>query len=169
MRFPKDVLRHAPAWAVILGGTNDLGSNVRPAAVMDNLIRLYELAQAAGVRPVAVTVPSIRVGGGPTPVATEGATGTHVPPTPTDRLPLEVRQWLNDHIERRLTLNRLIAGHCAAQRLSCLDLFTETAEAETLQLAARYSNDGLHLTTLGYERLAILLYERIFATAVATT
>jgi lysophospholipase L1-like esterase len=49
--------------------------------------------------------------------------------------------------------------------MACVDLFTDTAEPDTGQLAARYSNDGLYLTTEGYERLAILLYEQVFAAA----
>lgn len=159
IRFHKDVLRPAPAWVVILGGSNDLGCNLPPAGIMANLSRLYALAQAAGVRPVAVTVPSIRVGGGP----------ADAPPTPTDHVPPEALQWLSEHITRRQTLNRLITETCASQGLACVDLFTETADAGTMELAAPYSNDGLHLTTLGYERLAILLYDQVFATAVAET
>jgi acyl-CoA thioesterase-1 len=149
MRFREDVLRPAPAWVVILGGTNDLGCNLQPVAIMANLSRMYELTQAAGIKPVAVTVPSIRVG----PLDTSS----------------EARQWLTEHIARRRTLNRLIAESCASQGFACVDLFTETADAGTLELAAPYSNDGLHLTTEGYERLAMLLYEQIFATAVAET
>jgi lysophospholipase L1-like esterase len=32
-----------------------------------------------------------------------------------------------------------------------------------MRLAAVYSNDGLHLTTDGYRKLATLLYEQVFA------
>jgi len=56
-------------------------------------------------------------------------------------------------------------GYCAEKGMACVDLFTDTAEPDTGQLAARYSNDGLYLTTEGYERLAILLYEQVFAAA----
>jgi lysophospholipase L1-like esterase len=43
-----------------------------------------------------------------------------------------------------------------------IDLFGETAEPGTRCLAARYSNDGLHLTTEGDRRLADLLYDHVF-------
>ena len=130
-RFERDVLDHRPEWVVILGGTNDLGMDCQPAEIIRHLIAMYTQAAAAGVRPVAVTVPSIR--------------------------------GFDDHIARRRELNALIAGQCAARALPCVDLFTATAEPETGRLEKKYSNDGLHLTTAGYELLARLLYEQVFA------
>lgn len=129
-RFARDVLRHKPAWTVILGGTNDLGWEIRPSEIMRNLAVLYGQAAAAGIRVAAVTVPSIR--------------------------------GFDDHIPRRLELNRLIADYCAGKGFPCVDLFTATAESGSQRLAAPYSNDGLHLTTAGYELLARLLYEQVF-------
>ena len=129
-RFERDVLRHRPAWTAILGGTNDLGWEHQPAEIMRHLTALYEQAATVGVRPVAVTVPSIR--------------------------------GFDDHIPRRLELNRLIADYSTGHALPCVDLFAATAEAGTGRLAEPYSNDGLHLTTAGYERLARLLYEQVF-------
>jgi lysophospholipase L1-like esterase len=115
---------------VILGGTNDLGWERKPSEIMRHLTAMYEQAAVAGVRPVAVTVPSIR--------------------------------GFDDHIARRRELNALIAGYCVGHTLPCVDLFTATAEPETGRLALPYSNDGLHLTTAGYELLARLLYEQVF-------
>jgi lysophospholipase L1-like esterase len=134
-RFERDVLRHKPAWTVILGGTNDLGWDLRPSEIMRNLTAMYEQATAAGIHVVVVTVPSIR--------------------------------GFDDHIPRRLELNRLIADYCAGKRFPCVDLFTATAESGSQRLAAPYSNDGLHLTTAGYELLARLLYEQVFANRFA--
>ena len=68
----------------------------------------------------------------------------------------------DDQIPRRRELNALIAGACADRGIPCVDLFTATAEAETQRLAGPYSNDGLHLTTAGYELLATLLYEQVY-------
>jgi lysophospholipase L1-like esterase len=148
MRFRRDVLDRSPAVVVVLGGTNDLGWNARPADIMRNLLKLHELALAAGIRPVAVTVPSIRPEGS----AEEG-----------DGL-----RWVEDHIARRLDLNRLLSEYCASRGVACVDLFTATAEPETCRLAAPYSNDGLHLSTDGYRLLARLLYEHVFADALGT-
>ena len=135
MRFRRDVLDRAPASVVILGGTNDLGWNAAPAEIMRNLMKMYEWALAAGIKPVAVTVPSIRMGEGPA---------------------------LDAHIRGRQNLNRLITDYCVRRLVACVDLFAATAEPETQVLAAAYSNDGLHLTTEGYRRLADLLYQEVF-------
>ena len=129
-RFDRDVVRHRPAWVVLLGGTNDLGWNLPPAEIIRNLTAMYERAVKAGIRVAAVTVPSIR--------------------------------GFDDHIARRHDLNTLIADSCAHRNLPCVDLFTATAEPDTHRLAAPYSNDGLHLTTAGYDLLARLLYEQMF-------
>lgn len=129
-RFERDVVNCRPAWVVILGGTNDLGWDHAPDEIMPRLVAMYERAVGAGIRPVAVTVPSIR--------------------------------GFDGYIPRRLELNRLLTEHCAAQALPCVDLFAATAEPETKRLAERYCNDGLHLTSAGYELLATLLYEQVF-------
>lgn len=141
-RFGRDALAPGPAWVVLLGGTNDLGWNVPVKAIIANLRAMYEEAVAASARPVAVTVPSLRVGEG-APSAVE-------------------REWERDHIARREALNRAIAEHCAAHGLACLDLFGATLEPGTKRLAREFSNDGLHLTTAGYRLFADLLYERLF-------
>ncbi len=154
IRFRRDVAPHRPAWAVILGGTNDLGWNAAPAEIMSNLIQIYDQALNRGIQPIAVTVPSIRIGGSPEEAISE---------TTDSGLLGDERRWLTDHIDRRRIVNRLIMGYCAEKAMACVDLFADTVEPDTGQLAARYSNDGLHLTTEGYERLAALLYEQVFA------
>ena len=143
MRFRRDVLEHRPKYVVLLGGTNDLGWNARPHDVMTNLIKMYELARASGITPVAVTVPSVRV-----EIAGAGPDG---------------QAWLEGHLERRRVLNGLIRDYALSKGVPWVDLFTATADPDTRQLAAPYSNDGLHLTTAGYRLLARLLYEGVFS------
>lgn len=145
MRFRRDVLAHQPHYVVILGGTNDLGWNARPADIMRNLLKMYELARAEQVIPVPITVPSILV---------ETDSGGH-----------DASAWVQDHLERRVQLNALIRQYADTKNLPCIDLFSATVEPLTRQLASRYSNDGLHLTTLGYRRLAELLFDQVFAAA----
>jgi acyl-CoA thioesterase I len=72
------------------------------------------------------------------------------------------RHWLDDFVVQRQHLNRLILDYCAKHAMGCVDLFAATAEPDTWLLAGRYSNDGLHLTTAGYRKLADLLYEQVF-------
>jgi acyl-CoA thioesterase-1 len=145
MRFRRDVLQQQPSHVVLLGGTNDLGWNAQPAEIMRNLVKMYESARAAQVEPIPVTIPSIRVdvaGGGP-----------------------DAEAWIVQQLSRRTQLNSLIQEYALVKGLSWIDLFTATIESETGQLAAQYSNDGLHLTTGGYRLLAQLLYDQVFAKA----
>jgi len=142
-RFPRDVLARKPASVVILGGTNDLGWQAAPDVILRNLQTMYDLALAAQVHPVAVTVPSLRVEGEPG----EG----------------DGRLWLEGHIQRRRELNGMIQLACRERRFPCVDLFSATQEQGSGLLAGPYSNDGLHLTTAGYRRLADLLYEEVFS------
>ena len=144
MRFRSAVLVHQPTHVVILGGTNDLGWNAAPADIMRNLIKMYELAVVAGVKPVPVTVPSIRVG--------------------EDLRSEDGHRWFREHLDWRSELNGLILRYAELKWFAAFDLFAATAEPETQQLAARYSNDGLHLTTAGYRLMAERLYHEVFVT-----
>jgi acyl-CoA thioesterase I len=143
MRFRSAVLIYQPAYVVILGGTNDLGWNAAPTDIMRNLLKMYELAAAAGIKAVPVTVPSIRVG--------------------DDLCSEEGQQWFADHLDRRRRLNRLILDYAESKSLVAFDLFAATAEPSTQQLGSQYSNDGLHLTTGGYRLMADRLYQDVFA------
>jgi len=143
LRFRADVLDRRPQWVIILGGTNDLGWNAEPAEIMRNLVKMYESARAASIVSVPVTVPSIRV--------------------EMDKGNPEAGSWLAAHIERRRRLNGLIANYAVRKGGPWFDLFTATAEPESMMLAEPYSNDGLHLTTSGYRLFGELLYERLFA------
>jgi len=133
LRFRHDVLAHRPAYVALLGGTNDLGWNAAPSEIMRNLVKMYEQAFAAGAVPIPITVPSIRV---------EGNEGDQ-----------KGQVWVAGHVARRLQLNALIQQYATSKAIAHVDLFTATAEPETGQLAAIYSNDGIHLTTAGYRKL----------------
>jgi len=148
MRFRSAVLVHQPTYVVILGGTRDLGKKAAPADIMENLLGMYELAVTAGIKPVPMTVPSIRVG--------------------DDLCHEEGRRWFLDHLDRRRRLNEFILRYAASKRLTAVDLFAATMEPETQQLAARYSNDGLHLTTAGYRLVAERLSREVFGVAPAS-
>jgi acyl-CoA thioesterase I len=115
---------------------------------MRNLLKMYELAAAAGIKPVPVTVPSIRVG--------------------DDLRGEEARRWFAEHLDRRCQLNELILRYAESKRLAAFDLFAATTEPETRQLAAEYSNDGLHLTTAGYRLIAERLYRDVFTAGPAS-
>lgn len=133
-RFRRDVLDHQPGYVAILGGTNDLGWNTPLSEIMDNLTAMYEQILAMGGVPIPVTVPSIRV---------EDAAGSP-----------EGQAWVAKHLASRSRLNKLIQEYAGSQGIACVDLFAATADSESSQLAAIYSNDGIHLTTAGYRLFA---------------
>jgi lysophospholipase L1-like esterase len=134
LRLDRDIIALKPDYAVILGGSNDLGWGLQPKEVMQNLVAMYERVRSKGIQPVATTVPSIR------------GFDSLIPP--------------------RKVLNNLMIEYCRTQEQPFVDLFMATAEPETLRLAEHCSNDGLHLTTEGYRRLAELLYHGVFKPAV---
>lgn len=134
MRFRRDVLDHQPGYVPILGGTNDLGWNAAPPEIMGNLTTMYEQTLAMGGVPIPVTVPSIRV---------EDASGSQ-----------EGQEWVAEHLARRTQLNQLIQEYADSKDIAYVDLFSATMDPKSKQLAAIYSNDGIHLTTVGYRLFA---------------
>ena len=58
-RFSEDVIDENPDCVIILGGTNDIGWGLDPAAITHNLTNIYDRAMDKGIMPVACSVPSI--------------------------------------------------------------------------------------------------------------
>ncbi|GJL62390.1 MAG: arylesterase [Nitrospirales bacterium] len=139
-RFSWDVLQSQPDIVIILGGTNDLGAGVESEAIFTNLVTLYEQAKTASIAPVAITVPSLR-----------GARHH------------DDQDFLSTQIECRMELNQWLMNYCHASNMPCIDLFTKTSEPENRWLASEYSNDGLHLSSKGYQLLAQLLWNHLWA------
>jgi acyl-CoA thioesterase-1 len=146
VRFHSDVLEHLPHVAIILGGTNDLGLGVSLAAIMENLEFFYEQAQAHGILPVAVTVPSLREDS----CLNDDADGG----VPTSRL----SPAIEEAIAQRVAVNQTIKDICRERQIPVVDWFAETCEPHTNALAPEYSNDGLHLTTAGYRKIAEMIW-----------
>ncbi|HXY83528.1 MAG TPA: GDSL-type esterase/lipase family protein, partial [Candidatus Saccharimonadales bacterium] len=58
-RFSRDVIDEKPNYAIILGGTNDLGWGFDPAMIVHNLSTMYDAALKTRIVSVACSVPSI--------------------------------------------------------------------------------------------------------------
>ena len=58
-RFSGDVIDEKPDCVIILGGTNDIGWGLDPAAITRNLTTMYDGAMDKRIMPVACSVPSI--------------------------------------------------------------------------------------------------------------
>ena len=69
----------------------------------------------------------------------------------------------DEGIQPRLQLNQLIKKYSEERGIVCVDLFSATGDSSTGRLKEEYSNDGLHLSPLGYEAVA----EAIFSGAVS--
>lgn len=133
-RFQHDVLDYQPDYVAILGGTNDLGRNTEAPDIMGNLVKMYDQVLAQEGIPIPVTVPSIR--------AQDSASSP------------DAQAWIAHHLARRYQLNTFIQEHAASKRLAYVDLFMATVDPQSQQLAVIYSNDGTHLTTVGYQLFA---------------
>jgi len=58
-RLEGDVLSVKPNYAIILGGSNDIGWSVEPSDILENLVQMYEKSTSANIEVVACMVPSI--------------------------------------------------------------------------------------------------------------
>lgn len=145
-RFHDDVLAHEPQVAILLGGTNDLGCSLTPDLILDNLRFFYEQAQTRNILPVAVTVPSLRAD---FERAQDSAMGQ------------AVTAAVERAIALRVTLNQTIKELGRDYHFPVVDWFAETCESSTQALASEYSNDGLHLNTIGYRKLAEMIWTQV--------
>jgi lysophospholipase L1-like esterase len=68
----------------------------------------------------------------------------------------------DEGIPPRLKLNEMIKKYCQTQGILCADLFQSTANGFTKRLRKDYSDDGLHLTSKGYQKMA----ETVFSTLI---
>ena len=142
-RYKGDVLDMAPHCVVILGGTNDLGWGLPPEKVLTNLSLLYSQALDMGIQPIAVTVPSI--------------SGL----SPSTPLKPDEERFLTEAVRTRVRLNQGIQDLSYQWQFPLIDLFLHTSQGPTRFLAPEFSNDGLHLTTAGYTKLAELVWEEV--------
>jgi lysophospholipase L1-like esterase len=149
LRFQRDVLASLPHVAIILGGTNDLSWGITPDAIMDNLTFFYKHAQAQEILPVAVTVPSLREDSGQDDTSETGQSRQGVPAV------------VERAIALRVMLNQSIKALGHEQQFPVVDWFTETCESQDQSLAPEFSNDGLHLNTAGYRKLAELVWSQV--------
>ncbi|MCG6552889.1 MAG: GDSL-type esterase/lipase family protein [Candidatus Magnetominusculus sp. LBB02] len=66
-------------------------------------------------------------------------------------------------IAPRVVLNRMIKENAKGLNIPFADYFTASCESPVQRLAPEYSNDGLHLSTEGYELLADVIYNEVFS------
>ncbi|MBI3803467.1 MAG: hypothetical protein HY282_06860 [Nitrospirae bacterium] len=58
-RFDRQVIRAAPRYVIVLGGTNDIGWGIATDEIVQNLLQMYQAALQAAIIPVACAIPSL--------------------------------------------------------------------------------------------------------------
>jgi lysophospholipase L1-like esterase len=66
-------------------------------------------------------------------------------------------------IAPRVTLNKMIKENAKGLNIPIADYFSASCETPVQRLAIEYSNDGLHLSTKGYQLLAEVIYDEVFS------
>jgi acyl-CoA thioesterase-1 len=65
----------------------------------------------------------------------------------------------DEGIPPRILLNKLLQEHCREIGIPCVNIFRATLDQATSRLAPRYSTDGLHLSSEGYTKMGVVIYE----------
>jgi lysophospholipase L1-like esterase len=66
----------------------------------------------------------------------------------------------------REVINERIRLFCMEEKITLIDLYRPLYDPRGDGLAQEYSDDGLHLTPLGYRRMAEIIYEKLVETGV---
>jgi len=131
-RFQTAVSNNVYKYAVILGGTNDMGDR-DPKGTFRNLKSMYIEAKSRGIETFAVTVP-------------ENHQERNLP-------------WLTGVRE---TINNLIKEYCEQNGITVIDLCTKLPQLSlSPEDKDLYWDDGLHFTPEGYNKFADIVYESI--------
>ena len=139
VRFRQDVIRLHPAVVHIMAGTNDVAGNRGPTTldqIEDNLATMAEAAHAAGIRVVLASIP---------PAAGFG--------------------WspeLHDVAASIRTLNEWIKTYAAQHHHVYVDYHSALAD-DRGGLPLRYSEDGVHPNTAGYQVMQPLAEQAVTA------
>ena len=146
IRFRPDVIALQPRVVVILAGTNDIAGNTGPttlSAIEDNLISMFEIAQANGIRVVLASV---------LPISDyeRNKKGQQI---------VNTKQRPPDQI---IALNKWMKKYAAEHGGLYLDYFSAMADDKGF-LKEELSEDGLHPNQKGYDVMAPLAEKAIAA------
>ncbi|WP_287582959.1 GDSL-type esterase/lipase family protein [Candidatus Borrarchaeum sp.] len=113
---------------IILGGTNDIGWNIDPLQIFENLRRLWMTAKESGANVIACTVP----------------------PIGSVYLPVQkVQEELNQKILKEISPN---------DKIFRIDLFNALVNEEGLLKPEYDAGDGVHLSIEGYKRMGEFIW-----------
>ncbi len=146
IRFRPDVIALNPKVVVMLAGTNDIAGNTGPMtlqAIEDNLMSMFDLAHANGIRVVFASV---------LPISDYEKTKDGQPIIRSKQRPPE----------QITALNSWMKTYAKAHGGVYLDYFSAMADDKGF-LREELSEDGLHPNKMGYEIMAPLAEQAIAA------
>jgi len=146
IRFRPDVIALQPKVVVILAGTNDIAGNTGPVtlpAIEDNLISMFDLAHANGIRVVFASL---------LPISDYEKTKDGQPIIRSKQRPPE----------QITALNAWMKTFAAAHGSIYLDYFSAMADEKGF-LKEELTEDGLHPNRKGYDIMAPLAEQAIAA------
>ena len=137
-RFREDVINLTPMLVVINAGTNDIAENTGPYNedyTFGNIISMVELAKAHKIKVIL-----------------------------TSTLPAAAFRWnaeIKDAPQKIKSLNERIESYAKANKIPYVDYYQALVVPESLALDPRYSKDGVHPTSEGYDIMEPLIKNAI--------
>jgi lysophospholipase L1-like esterase len=128
-RFRQDVIALNPKIVVILGGTNDIANGTAPNQIADNLAMMGDLAKAHSIKVVFASI---------TPVSDYHKDVDPRFETTRTRPPATIK-----------AINTWIQAFCISGGFTWMDYYSALADPMG-QMAADFSDDGLHPNAKGY-------------------
>jgi lysophospholipase L1-like esterase len=132
-RFRQDVIALNPKIVVILGGTNDIASGVGPRQIEDNLAMMGDLAKAHGIKVAFASI---------TPVSDYHKDADPRYEVTKTRPPATIKE-----------INTWIQTLCMNGGFAWMDYYSVLIDTAG-QMAADFSDDGLHPNGQGYRRMS---------------
>ncbi len=139
LRFFQDVIALHPRVVHIMAGTNDLagvGGPTSPEAFENNIRAMVELAQAEGIRVVLASIP------------------------PASAFPWAPKLKPAGQI---VALNAWLKAYAAERHAVYADYYTVLVDAADGGMGKAFTADGVHPTTLGYQRMRPIAEQAIAA------
>lgn len=128
LRFREDVVKLHPALVIINAGTNDVAENscdYKEELTFGNIVSMIDIAKANKIKVILTSV---------LPAAHFGW-----------------RMSIKDAPEKISALNARLKAYADSHKIPYVDYFSRLVDADGKTLPSKYSNDGVHPLSLGYD------------------
>lgn len=138
LRFRPDVINLSPALVIINAATNDIAENTgayNEDTTFGNLVSMVELAKANGIKVILTsTLPAAAFGWRPS---------------------------ITDAPQKIKSLNARVGAYAKANKIPFVDYYSPLLAADGKSLDGRFSKDGVHPTSEGYDIMEVLIQKEI--------